>query len=200
MDKANATHLALSDHLKQYTTTTHESLDQQIMHLQTFANRENYQRFLRMQLRLHAVTEPLYADSELNKILPGLAGRCRNGAITQDCYDLALPAEAVTQDLQTAATIKIPSQWHGLGWLYTHEGSTLGAAFLLKFAQKDLGLTENFGAHHLAAHSQGRGLHWRSFKKTLDNLDLSAEQRAQTLQGAQNAFAFVRKAVSEVMA
>ncbi|MBU31791.1 MAG: biliverdin-producing heme oxygenase, partial [Pseudomonadales bacterium] len=72
--------------------------------------------------------------------------------------------------------------------------------FLLKHAREQLGLSETFGARHLVGHTDGRGLHWRQFKAALDALPLSAEERAEAVKGARDAFAFVRASVEELMA
>ncbi|MGG2475716.1 biliverdin-producing heme oxygenase, partial [Rhizobium sp. BR5] len=74
-----------------------------------------------------------------------------------------------------------------MGWLYVVEGSNLGAAFLLKDAAK-LGLTEEFGARHLAGAPEGRGLHWRTFTAALDEISLTVEEEERVVAGAEAAF------------
>ncbi|PRB83906.1 biliverdin-producing heme oxygenase [Pseudomonas sp. MYb185] len=190
----------LSVHLKSGTTALHESLDQRIMALAPFSSRERFVCFLRMQLRLHLVTSPLYQSAELQKRLPGLGERNRVDAILADCADFAVTEEQLAEDRSAAAAVWVEEGDAALGWLYTHEGSTLGAAFLLKHARDQLGLSETFGARHLAGHTEGRGLHWRRFKDELDAIELTAEQREQALAGARQAFAFVRASVEALMA
>lgn len=200
MTPADSSSVALSSYLKTQTTSTHESLDKRIMALAPFSSRERFACFLRMQLRLHHATAPLYQNAELQTMLPGLAERNRLDAIVLDCGDFAISPEQQQQDRLTGSSVGPTSAAESLGWLYTHEGSTLGAAFLLKHAREQLGLPESFGARHLAGHSDGRGLHWREFKQALDGLDLSAEQRAEAVEGARAAFTFVRNSVEELMA
>ena len=86
-----------------------------------------------------------------------------------------------------------------LGWLFVTEGSTLGAASLLKRA-KALGLSETHGARHLAGHPDGRGLHWRRFTTALDEIDLTPEGEQRTIDGANAAFRFVRRLAGDVLA
>ncbi|WP_185266860.1 biliverdin-producing heme oxygenase [Halopseudomonas xiamenensis] len=190
----------LSLHLKNGTTALHESLDQRIMALAPFSSRERFVCFLRMQLRLHLVTSPLYQNAELQQRLPGLGERNRLDAILLDCADFDVTEEQLAEDRSAAATVWIEPGEAALGWLYTHEGSTLGAAFLLKHARDQLGLSETHGARHLAGHAEGRGLHWRRFKEELDAIELTAAQREQALVGARQAFAFVRASVESLMA
>ncbi|WP_321349246.1 biliverdin-producing heme oxygenase [Halopseudomonas oceani] len=200
MTSADSITVPLSRYLKEQTTSTHESLDQRIMALAPFSSHARFACFLRMQLRLHHATAPLYQQPELQALLPGLADRNRLPAILLDCVDFAISQEQQEQDRLAGQAAGPKNVAQALGWLYTHEGSTLGAAFLLKQARAELGLSETFGARHLAGHSDGRGLHWREFKQALDSLPLSAEERAEAVTGARDAFAFVRTAVEELMA
>ena len=200
MIPADSSSAALSTYLKTQTTSTHESLDKRIMELAPFSSRERFACFLRMQLRLHYATAPLYQNAELQALLPGLAERNRLEAILLDCGDFAISAEQQEMDRLAGASVGPVSNAQALGWLYTHEGSTLGAAFLLKHAQAQLGLSASYGARHLAGHSDGRGLHWRQFKQGLDELQLSSTQRAEAVEGARSAFTLVRNWVEELMA
>lgn len=102
-----------------------------------------------------------------------------------DTSIMSAPALASGSDLPTA-----------LGWLYVAEGSNLGAAFLLKEAAK-LGLSEAFGARHLAAAPEGRGLQWRTFTAALDALELSDDEEGRVVAGAEAAFRRVRGLVKD---
>jgi heme oxygenase len=177
--------------LKAMTTGTHETLDKRIMRAEPFASRERYALFLDVQHNFHADVAPLYASAELNRILPGLADRCRLEALRQDVADLGgVPEELVstTGPLSPAAA---------LGWVYVAEGSNLGAAFLRKEAAK-LGLSDDFGARHLAGHPDGRGLHWRNFVSAYNDLPLSAEEEIEAAEGAKAAFRRVHGLVEAV--
>jgi heme oxygenase len=79
------------------------------------------------------------------------------------------------------------------------EGSNLGAAFLLKAAQ-GLKLSETFGARHLAAAPEGRGLHWKTFTAALDGVSLSGSEEERVMTGAHAAFARVQGQVNEFYA
>lgn len=80
-----------------------------------------------------------------------------------------------------------PSKAEALGWIFVSEGSKLGAAFLIKRAV-GLGLSDTFGARHLGEPAGGRAEGWKSFIRTLDGLDLSAEEEADLDKGAVAAF------------
>jgi heme oxygenase len=75
-----------------------------------------------------------------------------------------------------------------LGWIYVSEGSTLGAAFLLKEAQAKFGFNAEFGARNLAAYPEGRGLVWKRFKQTLDEANFSSEDQQLIIEGAMQGF------------
>lgn len=177
--------------LKALTTGTHDTLDKRIMRAEPFASRERYALFLDVQHRFHADVAPLYASSDLNRMLPGLAGRCRLEALRQDVADLGGAAE----DFEPTTGPLTPAA--ALGWVYVAEGSNLGAAFLRKEAAK-IGLSDDFGARHLAGHPEGRGLHWRNFVTTYNGLPLTETQELEAAEGAKAAFRRVHDLVEEI--
>lgn len=191
--------LLLSAYLKEGTTVAHEKLDRRIMALDPFSDRKRYAAFLRMQLRLHRVVSRVAALSDLSGLLPSLTAQQREAAVLADCVDMGVEQTAINEDLAVADALVIAEGASGLGWVYTAEGSTLGAAFLLKHAKEGLQLSETFGARHLAAHADGRGLHWRTFKAELDAVELTEAQREQALAGALQAFAFVYQSVESLL-
>ncbi|MDQ7728860.1 biliverdin-producing heme oxygenase [Halomonas sp. SpR8] len=185
--------LPLSKRLKLETHSAHERVDKAIMALSPFSSLKGYQRFLVVQYQFQRRTAPLYHQQDLGAWLEGLPERCRYNAVISDCQDLALNLDDL-KDLSPPEP-DIDSQAAALGWLYVSEGSNLGAAFLLKYASQ-LGLSANFGARHLAPSDSGRGLHWRRFTAQLDAISLSDEQTNQALNGAREAFQFVKSLAS----
>lgn len=173
--------------LRAATREVHDQLDQRIMAFRPFADLARYTAFVHTQYRLHRDVEALFAHPVLNASLPQLAERSRLALVRQDLADLgaavdeaALPAPAFAP----GAPVDLPA---ALGWLYTVEGSNLGAAFLLK-AAAGLGLNGNFGARHLAPHPDGRAAHWRDFIAQLDELALTPDEEARAEAGARAAF------------
>lgn len=192
--------LDLSVLLKDHTQQLHEHLDKRIMSLDPFANLARYRQFIRTQARLQQITTRWYQNPELQNLFPHLGERDRYAAVLQDCHDLGLSAADLALDQQAAATVSIANSDQAIGWLYTVEGSNIGAAILLKHAKAHLGLSETHGARHLTGHGDGRGLYWRLFKEALDALVLSPAQREQALIGAADAFVFTQQAVEELLA
>ncbi len=184
--------------LKAATNETHERLDQSIMAGGPFASRERYEMFLTVQYRFHCEINALYANPVLEALLPDLGGRPRLNLIEQDLADLgsAPPVVIAPAVFLAGADADIPT---ALGWLYVAEGSNLGAAFLLKEAAK-LGLSESFGARHLAAAPEGRGLHWKTFTASLDGLDLTDSEDNRVIDGARAAFVRVQQLVLAILA
>ncbi|MGC3987375.1 MAG: biliverdin-producing heme oxygenase [Pseudorhodoferax sp.] len=174
--------------LKAVTRTVHAQLDRRIMAFNPFADRARYAGFLQSQYRLHRDVEFLYRHATLGAMLPGLVQRSRLELLEKDLADLGVVLDegALPQPAFTGGTpLHVPQ---ALAWLYTVEGSNLGAAFLLK-AVAPLGLHGGFGARHLAPHPDGRAAHWRDFIAELDALELPAEQEAAVDAGALYAFA-----------
>lgn len=183
--------------LKAATNETHERLDKSIMDGEPFASRERYGLFVTVQYLFHREIDVLYANAALDRLLPDLKGRCRLGLIAQDLNDLgiAVPDAKTPPVFTVGADADIPA---ALGWLYVAEGSNLGAAFLLKEAEK-LGLSETFGARHLAAAPEGRGLHWKTFTTALDAVALSDAEEERAIAGARAAFVRVQGLVNNLL-
>jgi len=190
--------LPRSRRLKAATHSTHDRLDKAIMAGDPFASRQRYALFVMVQHAFHRDIDALYDDPALDALLPDLKGRRRLVQIEQDLLDLGTgtPAFDSAPVFTAGAPVDLPT---ALGWLYVAEGSNLGAAFLLKEAQK-LGLSEDFGARHLAAAPEGRGLHWRTFTTALDTASLSEADEARVIAGATTAFQRVHSAAAQMYA
>lgn len=176
-----------SQRLKAATTDLHDRLDARIMALDPFAAPDRYVRFLAVQQAFYAALAPLYAAPALQALIPNLAGRDRSTAIADDLRAVALspptmpdPAPVATDDVST-----------GLGWLYVAEGSSLGAAFLIKAAQH-IGFDAHHGARHLAGHPDGRAAHWRRFTAAIDDAAMTDAGEARMIDAARTAFARFR--------
>lgn len=184
--------------LKEATHETHDRLDKSILAHKPFESRGRYGLFVKVQHQFHREIDSLYASPVLDELLPDLAGRRRFHLIEQDLADLgiAAPVSDVAPAFADRADADLPTV---LGWLYVAEGSNLGAAFLLKAAEK-LGLSDSFGARHLAAAPEGRGLHWKTFTAALNGVRLTAPEEERVTAGAHAAFARVQGLVNEVFA
>ncbi|MBN9020915.1 MAG: biliverdin-producing heme oxygenase [Rhizobiales bacterium] len=180
-----------AERLKQETHALHERLDTSIAGKSPFADRDSYAAFVEIQYRFYAAIEPLYRDPRLGALIPGLPARSRLAAAERDLADLGRVAPEV-------APKAIP-EGEALGWLYVSEGSTLGAAFLLK-AVAAIGFDEENGARHMAAAPEGRGKHWRDFKDALNAVPLTPAEDVHVIAGANAAFAHVQSLVNDVMA
>lgn len=175
---------ARSHRLKAETAADHRDLDSRILGAAPFSSRERYVGFLRVQEAFHRAIDALYTDPLLVQAIPSLEARQRIGSIRADLADLGeQPSSAsplMLPDMDTAEAV---------GWLYVAEGSKLGAAFLSKAAAK-LGLSDGFGARHLAAAPEGRAEHWRGFTASLDGYALPPEAEDRVRDGARDAFRF----------
>ncbi|MEM1429497.1 MAG: biliverdin-producing heme oxygenase [Pseudomonadota bacterium] len=178
----------LSLHLKEDTRATHERLDTAIMAARPFDSIQNYGHFLRMQFVLHRDVAALYEHPELVRFFPYLGDLPRFEAVKLDLADLKIDEPAYPDfSLRT----QVPDLATAVGWLYVIEGSNLGAAVLLKAARK-LDLSETWGARHLAPASEGRAVHWRQFKESLDAVDMDRADQERAVHGANEAFLHAR--------
>ena len=182
----------LAAFLKANTRATHQSVDDLVMSVQPFSTPENYTRFLQLQAVFHKIVDDVYKNATLNQHIDGLAALARYDDVITDLRDLN------AQEAHIRAAIPAPQGAEAIGWLYCAEGSNLGAAFLFKDAQNNLGYNESHGARHLAPHMDGRGKHWRAFVGKFNQLPLSAEEQETALKGALEAFAFYKVLLREI--
>jgi heme oxygenase len=178
--------------LKVATQANHERLDRAIMERRPFASREAYGRYLAVQWRFHRDLAPFYRHAGLQALIPGLESRQRLDPIGKDFLDLGLAVPPTVDRTQGPVDVAV-----ALGWLYVAEGSNLGAAFLLKEAAA-LGLSEAFGARHLAVPPEGRGRHWKTFVASLDAANLAATDEDRVVAGARDAFRSVHRHVVDL--
>ena len=171
-----------SQRLRAATHPTHEILDKRIMSADPFGSRERYGMFLKIQFDFHLAIDDLYDDGNVASVISDIGSRRRLDLIRQDIVDIG--GQAPSLPSAPDEPIHVPTAF---GWLYVAEGSNLGAAFLLKEARK-LGLSESFGARHLAGNEDGRGLHWRRFTAALDAAAFDEDEDRQVVEGAQQAF------------
>lgn len=177
--------------LKTLTHEVHDALDKSVMEASSFDDLQGYGRFVQMQWAFHRQIDALYDDEQLQMALPGLQDRRRMALIVADLVDLELapPEVRVPPIFQPGETPDLPT---ALGWLYVAEGSNMGAALLRKQAAR-MGLSDVFGARHLAPAETGPAAHWREFTKALDAAKLTDTEEARVVQGAQTAFACVQE-------
>ncbi|WP_020186197.1 biliverdin-producing heme oxygenase [Methylopila sp. 73B] len=183
--------------LKAATEAAHETLDRAIMAGQPFESRDRDVQFLALQRSVQRDIDALYADPALGALLPDLAGGRRLGLIEQDMADLGVGAAPDAAAPAFAPDVEFDEP-AALGSLYVAEGSNLGAAFLLKAAAAR-GLSETFGARHLAGALVGRGLRWRTFVAALDGAALSEAEEAGVVAGAEAAFARVQELARQIL-
>ena len=171
-----------SQRLNQITNEPHQKLDALVKAHKPFDTRENFARFVVAQYLFQSELQALYTDAALKEIVPDLPERCRAEQAKADLADLNTQVPA-----PVAGAVNAPSKAEALGWIFVSEGSKLGAAFLIKRAVA-LELSETFGARHLGEPAGGRAEGWKSFTRTLDGLEFSAEEEAAVEKGAVDAF------------
>ena len=171
-----------SQRLNQITNEPHQKLDALVKAHKPFDEVANFARFVVAQYLFQSELKALYTDPALKQIVPDLPERCRAEQAKADLADLNTEVPA-----PVPGAVNSPSKAEALGWIFVSEGSKLGAAFLIKRAV-GLGLSDTFGARHLGEPAGGRAEGWKSFIKTLDGLELTAEEEADIDKGAVAAF------------
>ncbi|MGD8176921.1 biliverdin-producing heme oxygenase [Marinimicrobium sp. ARAG 43.8] len=182
-----------SERLAEVTDQLHEHLHTLVAAAAPFSQKDRYIQWLKVQYRFQSRIAPLYqwvaSDSQF-----ALPERGRLKHVEQDLTDLRQPLPDAVEADPTANTLP-----KALGWLFVSEGSTLGAAILLKRASQ-LGMTETFGARHLAPAPEGRGRHWKAFISALNELPFNDAEETQLQDGACTAFIHFGKLLEEEFA
>lgn len=172
----------LSQRLKVETNDQHERMHRLMERAAPFSSRESYARFVAAQYLFQLDVEHLFQNAEVQAAVPDLDARGRASASLADLRDLKAD---VPVDRVASTDVAMPE---ALGWLYVSEGSTLGAAFLFKEAQANLGLSAEFGARNLAAYPEGRAVVWRRFVASLDDEALDPRAHDAVIAGANAAY------------
>ncbi len=176
-------HPLRSQRLNAITHEPHSRLDQLVKSHDPFASPERFAHFVAAQYLFQRDLQALYSDPELTRLIADLPQRCR---VEQARLDLAHQHRDRPQgDERLRGQAMVTGE--ALAWLFVSEGSKLGAAFLLK-RMPALGLSETFGARHLAEPEGGRAQGWKAFTAVLDSIELDAEQERQAEVAAIAAF------------
>jgi len=181
MSETSTLHALLSQRLKHETAPQHEQMHHLMEKAQPFSSRPQYAKFVTVQYLFQRDVEHLFDDPAVQAAVSDLSERGRATDSQADLSDLQAPAPQepiVTQGV---------SGPEALGWLYVSEGSTLGAAFLLKEVNAKLGLHAAFGARHLAAYPEGRAQAGKRFVAALDAPAL-ADAQDRVVAGALAAY------------
>lgn len=152
----------LTSSLRNRTKNIHGKLDEHLMDMGLFSDKEKYKIFLTLQYHIHHDADHLYYNSNLAAIIPNLQLRNRFEKVKEDMRDLGV---AIPSSFKAPVFNNISS---AIGSLYVVEGSKLGAKYLLHYVSM-IGLSDEYGAKHLGADSEGRGASWRSFQSAIDN-------------------------------
>ncbi|MFH4054992.1 biliverdin-producing heme oxygenase [Acinetobacter baumannii] len=183
---------SLSLRLKQETAAEHERMHQLMSEAKVFSSKEKYAQFTLSQYYFQREIEHLFEKEGVAGLIPDLDIRGRSKQALADLNDLGIQPNG--QQLQSE-NVQLPE---ALGWIYVSEGSTLGAAFLFKEAQKHLGFSETFAARNLAAYPEGRAKVWKRFVKALDEAGFDQTQQDRVVQGALDAFGYFGQALDQL--
>ncbi|MFG0586317.1 biliverdin-producing heme oxygenase [Pseudomonas sp. zjy_9] len=176
-------HPLRSQRLNAITHEPHSRLDQLVKSHDPFASPERFAHFVAAQYLFQRDLQALYNNPELTRLIADLPQRCRVEQARLDLADLQRDLPQGDERIRGQAM----GTGEALAWLFVSEGSKLGAAFLLK-RMPALGLSETFGARHLAEPEGGRAQGWKAFTAVLDSIELDAEQERQAEVAAIAAF------------
>lgn len=170
MIMTDTTLLTLTETLRKETKHAHEKLDHFLTGLGLFNNIQLYKKFLELQYYIHRDANTYYNNPSLTDIIPDLANRNRLEKVKEDLNDLKIEIPT------SIASVSQPNNTsEAVGFLYVVEGSKLGANILLKRLEK-IGLSENYGARHMAPDHEGRSVSWKNFQNAINHAKLDIQE------------------------
>ncbi len=173
--------------LRDGTSEQHRSLDDAVNARGYLRTHGGYQNFLARSLAFQSAAEEVLQRLDVVSLIPDWPQRRRAPLLAADLATLSGPPP--DPRLQSAARqLLAPCSRaaHAWGIAYVLEGSTLGAAFVLKEVAK-IGVTATQGGSFLASGKSGPG--WPAFLAQLDTQVFTKAERADVLDSARRAFA-----------
>jgi heme oxygenase len=170
-----------SQRLNQITHEPHTKLDALVKAHAPFETQANFARFVVAQYLFQSELVPLYNDADLTAIVPDLPPLPRRSSQGR-------PGGPRHRSAGTGRWRPAPSEQSPGAGLALRLRRLEAGRCVPDQARRGLGLSETFGARHLGEPAGGRAEGWKSFVKTLDALQFSAEEEAELDKGAIDAF------------
>ena len=176
----------LRDSLREATASAHRELDAQFAAFD-ITSRRGYRRFLEASAAALWPLEAALDQGGVTRIFVDWPERSRRAAIAADL-------DRVGGSVRPLAEVRPLNRNGMLGTMYVLEGSRLGAKYLLRMiAQSADPLVAEAGAY--LSHGAGRPL-WRSFLDRLQREAMTADDEAEAIAGAHQAFALFAQAAA----
>lgn len=167
--------------------------------LQGLLPREEFVEFLCQMLVVHRELESdlrrwRYADPRFEAVLRDEQFRERNlladlrffGVEESEAADLVVAASRAAAGRIARTATENPVAL--LGYHYVLEGSTNGAKFIARGVQKAYGLEPGPGTTFLDPHGPAQKERWDAFKRDMDGLDLTSDEREAIIEAAKDTF------------
>lgn len=177
---------SLRDALRDATREQHARLERSLGITSPRFERD-YERFLSVMWRVHKPVERQLAASDMYRdYVPDTAQRWRAELAATDLRALGLPVPAPLTESDLPSLACIGAQ---LGAAYVFEGSTLGAAIILREFHETGRAGE--ATRYLSAYGASVGELWRGFLFALESTPLDAEQRRSAVTTARTIFSIL---------
>ena len=173
--------------LRAGTWEQHRSLDDAVNARGYLRTADGYRNFLARSLAFQSAAEEALQRLDVVTLIPDWPHRRRAPLLAADLATLAGPhPDARLQAATRQLLAPCAGAAHAWGIAYVLEGSTLGAAFVLKEVAR-LGVTETQGGSFLASGKAGPG--WPAFLAQLDAQVFTNAERGVVLESARRTFA-----------
>ena len=174
----------LREKLKAATALAHRALDARFSTF-NLTTVDGYRRFLEASAAALMPLEAALERSGIGELLSDWPQRSRQAAIAADIDRIG----GIFRPFNSMITLSRPEMW---GVMYVLEGSRLGAKYLLRTIA-DCADPQMEVATRYLRHGNGQPL-WRSFLEKLEREPSATDGEAETISGAQRAFAMFARA------
>ena len=176
----------LSERLKFYTKSNHQSLEGIVMdRINAICTKQDYVLLLKTFYRFVGSFEKAVRDHLDYSLLEDYSRRTKIDYIISDLTWLGKSLHSFSE---TTFITKIQSSPDALGALYVLEGSTLGGKIISKIIREKLNFSNNSGLLYFNCYNDQTMDMWRKFKEFLDIQVFTAAQENVIIRSANHTF------------
>ncbi len=175
--------------LKEATRTHHLQLEAGLRLTDPHLSGEDYLQVLTRFWGLYTPIEQQVVDCpSWQAFMPDYLRRVKTPRLRQDLNALGLSPSRIREIPMSLSVPSLNGLAQVFGAMYVLEGATLGGRIISRQLQERFGYDETYGAAFFTGYGEDTGTMWQRFCERLNALDLTPEERQQTIQTACDTF------------
>jgi heme oxygenase (biliverdin-IX-beta and delta-forming) len=140
--------------------------------------------------KFHGFFSPIESNinekTTVNEVVSDYHLRRKSSILLNDLSDLV--ENPVSQTYICHRIPEIQGLHSALGCLYVMEGSTLGGRIIVKNLEKELDLSQDYGASFFHGYGENTGVMWKRFQSFYNQLVLNEEEEKEMISSARDTF------------